>query len=121
MRNLVLVPAWLKAFDVHIEDAQTIHIALFGMAAHELLPDADAQNGLCEGGDDAVQSVFAQIVHRARCFALTGENHLVGAAKLFGRIRQDRFNAHALQGMDYGKDVTCIVFYDCNLHVYVPA
>ena len=46
MRYLFLVPEGHKALHLGIENAQTIHIALFRMAAHQLLADADAENGL---------------------------------------------------------------------------
>ena len=116
MRYLVLVAEGTEALDVGVEDAQTVHIALFGMAAHELLADADAQHRLRERAYDAVQPVLPQIVHRARSLALTREDYPVGAAKFFGRVRQDWLDAHSLQGVNDGKDVSRIVFHHSYLH-----
>ena len=87
------------------------------MAAHELLADADAQDGLRERRDDPVEPVFPKVVHRITRLALTREDNPVGTAQRLGRIRQQRFHAHPLQGMDDGKDVPRVVFHYGNLHL----
>jgi hypothetical protein len=116
VRYLVFVAKGHEALDLGIEDAQTIHIALLGMAAHQLLSDADAQHGLRQGRDNLVQSSLAEIVHGIACLALAGEDDSVGTAQFLGGICQQGLHPHPLQSVNDGKDVPCIIFHYGNLH-----
>ena len=118
MRYLVFVTCRNEALHFCVKYAKAIHVSLFGMSAHQLLPDANSQNGLCEGNNDFVKAVFTKIAHCVACFALTGEEDLVRLAKLCWRIGQQRFYAHSFQSVYDGKNITCIIFYDGNLHDY---
>jgi hypothetical protein len=117
MRYLVLVSLGLKALHFCVEDAETIHITFFRMAAHQLLPNADAQNGLREGWDDFVETSLLQVVHGCACFALTREDDAVSSAQFFLRICQQRFHPQPLQSMNDREDVSRIVFHYGNLHL----
>ena len=117
---LVLMLLRDESFYFRVEDAQAVGIALFRMTAHQLLSDANAQDGLREGTNHLVQSVLAKVAHRVARLALTRENHTVGASQLYGGIRQQGFYAHTLQSMDDGKDVSGIVFDYCDLHNAYP-
>ena len=56
----------------------TVRIAFFGMAAHQLLADADAQNGLLQVAYQTVQSPRTQVSHRTTGFSLSRKKHAVG-------------------------------------------
>ena len=114
--HLVLVANGLELQDIHGKDAQTIGVALLGVAAHQLLPDADAQHRLLQRADDLIQSVFAQIAHCLAGFALSREEDTIGRAQDGDIIRHHRFHAQTLQRMDHGIDISGVVFDDCNFH-----
>ena len=116
VRYLVFVTNWHEALDLCIEDAETIHIALFRVATHQLLTDADAQDRLIQGNDNLVEAALTQVVHGTGSLALSGEDDPVCAAQFLGGISQQGFNPHPLQSVNDGEDIPCIVFHYGNLH-----
>ena len=117
MGNLVFVLEGHKTLDFSVEDAQTVHIALFRMTAHQLLTDANAQDRLSQGWNHLVETFLPQIAHRITGLALTREDDLVCTTKLLFRIRQEGFHPHSLQSVNDGKDVPSIVFNYGYLHI----
>ena len=106
-----------KALHISVEDAQTVHIALLRVAAHQLLAYADAKDWLRKGTYHLVKPTLPQVVHRIARLALTREDDSVRTSQLLGRVCQQRFNTHPLQGMNDGKDVPGIIFHYGNLHL----
>ncbi len=118
-RHLVLMTGGAEAFHHGVEYAQTIGVALIRVTAQELLAYADAQYRLCQIAYDTVQCVVAQIFHCSSGLALSGEYHTVGLSQRGGIVRQYRVCAKALECVYHRIDVSCVVFYYCNVHVYV--
>ena len=54
----------LETQHIHIEDTQAIRVALFAVAAHQLLTYADAQDGILQVADYLVQIMFPQVALR---------------------------------------------------------
>ena len=117
VRYLVFVSLRDETLHVHVEDAETVNVAFFRMTTHELLSDANAEDGLRQGTNHLVEPSLAKVAHRARGLALTGEDDAIRTPKLLGRIGQKGFNTHSLQSMNDRKDIAGIVFYDCELHL----
>ena len=114
--HLVLVANGLELQDIHGKDVQAIGVALLGVAAHQLLSDADTQYRLLQRADDHIQSVLAQIAHCLAGFALSREEYAVCRAQGGDIVRHHGFHAQALQRMNHGIDISGIVFDDCNFH-----
>ena len=101
------------------DDAEAVRVALRAVGAEKLLADADAQDGLAERGDDAVQPPGTQICHRARCLALARKDHAVGRGQGGRVVRNGGFDAQSPERIDDGADVACVVFYDSYFHVLI--
>ena len=86
------------------------------MATEQLLPHTDAQHGLPQILDKAVELVLAQVFHAAAGLALSGKHHAVGTEKLLLVVGNERFHSQAAQCVDHGVDVSGVVFYYCYLH-----
>ena len=74
--HLVLVAHRLEFLHVDVEDAQTIGIPFFRMAAHQLHAQTNAQDRLLEVFDEGIQLLFAEIVHGRFRFAHSREDDL---------------------------------------------
>ena len=110
-----------EPFNLGVEYAQTIRIALFRVTAHQLLSDADTQYWLRERRYHLVQPSFAEVVHRVAGLALPRENHSVCTSQFLWRISQQRLHAHPLQSMNNGKDISSIIFDYSDLHIRTRA
>ena len=113
---LVFVLLRLESLHIHIEDADAIYIAFFRMSAQELLSHANAQYGLLEILDHLVQLVGLEIFHGFPCLPLTWKQYAVCLLEHFCIISEYWFYAQTLHGVDYGIDISGIVFYDCYIH-----
>ena len=113
---LVFVLLRLESLHIHIEDADAIYIAFFRMSAQELLSHANAQYGLLEILDHLIQLVSLEIFHGFPCLTLTWKQYAVCLLEHFGIISEYWFYAQTLHGVDYGIDISGIVFYDCYIH-----
>ena len=113
---LVFVFLRLESLHIHIEDADAIYIAFFRMLAQELLSHANAQYGLLEILDHLIQLVSLEIFHGFPCLTLTWKQYAVCLLEHFGIISEYWFYAQTLHGVDYGIDISGIVFYDCYIH-----
>ena len=117
-RDLVLMARRPEPQHVGVEHAEAIGVALFRMAAQQLLPYADAEHGLRETPYNRVESLTAQIIHCACGLALSGKNHLVGRHYRPGVVGVHWFHAQPAQGVYHAVHIACIVFNDCYIHVF---
>ena len=82
----------LESLHVGIKHTDAVGIALFRMAAQQLLSNADAQYGLRQLAYDAVQAPGTQILHRPTRLALSGKYYPFSLLQLFGIVGQQRFH-----------------------------
>ena len=101
---------------IYGEDAQTVGVAFFRVAAEQLLSDADAQYRLRQRADDFVQAVLAQVAHCLAGFSLSGKDNTVGRLQFVGIVGHLRLHAQTFQRMDNGVNVSGVVFDDGNFH-----
>ena len=117
--DLVLMKGGLETLHINVEDAKAVGVAFLGMAAEQLLADADAKNGLSQRTDDLVKTMAAQVVHRAARLSLSGEQHPVGMAECLGVVSQPWNHSEPSEGAFHGIDVSCVVFYYGDFHLSV--
>lgn len=117
-RHLLLMLRWLEATHIDREDTDAVGVALFGMLAEQLLSYADTENWLLQVGDESVEIVLSQIVHRVACLALSREDDTVGRCYLFRVIGPEGLDAETLHRVYHGENVAGVVFYDRNLHSF---
>ena len=115
---LVLVAYWLELFHIDVEDAQTIGIAFFRMATHQLHTQANPQNRLLEVFDEGIQLLLAKIIHGCFRFAHSWEDHFISFHQRFFVRSDDRFHSQAFQSIIYRVDIAGIIFYDSYIHLF---
>ena len=117
MRNLVLMLLWLELEYWNIKYAQTVSAALLATAAHELLAETDAQDGLPQIFYYAVKTMRTQVFHCGAGLAYARKYYLVGSMQLLFIIGQKGIDAKSVQCAYYRAYVSGIVFDYCNIHL----
>jgi hypothetical protein len=110
------VPLRQEPLHLRIKDADAVGIALFRVAAQQLLSHTDAEHGLLQVADHLVEPAGPQVVHRLAGVSLSGKQHLIGRLQQFCIVRQQGFDPHPPQGVDDGIDIPRIIFYYRNIH-----
>ena len=106
-------------FETHhvgVENSEAIDVAFFGVSAEELLPDADAQQWLCDAANEFVEPVLLQVFHGGTCFADAGKNHFVGGENRARVVGRDGVYADSPKSAVDREDIAGIIFDDCYLH-----
>ena len=116
VRHLLLVIFGAKTFHIGIENTQAIDLTFFGVAAHELHADADAQNGLFQVTNQSVQPTGFEIGHRRGSLSYAGEYHLVGRHERLFVIGEYGLDSHTPQCTIDRIDVAGVVFDNSDLH-----
>ena len=116
VRNLLAVQGGAEALDICGEDAQTVGVALFAVAAHQLHAYANAQHRLMQLFDKPVEATVAQMLHGICRLALTGKQHTVGFAYLIRLVGDIRLYAKPPHCVGYGTDIAGVIFYDGYVH-----
>jgi len=106
----------LETLYVDIKNANAVDITFLGMTTKQLLSYADAQDGLSKIFDYLIEMVCLQIFHGFSCLTLAREENTVCLLEHLGIIRQSGIDAQTLHGIDYGIDISGVVFYDCYIH-----